>query len=107
MWVKKEQFQDEHFYVIVECLNEDKCDYDLAFTGSDSVVFDSMGTFSYYVSLKNTDMIFKFKNEHQPNGDIITLYATGAKNIKITFSYFVLFNKKNIKIYNAFIKIFL
>jgi hypothetical protein len=77
MWVKKEQFQDEHFYLLVECPDENKCGYTLTFSGSDSVFFGSMGLYSYHVNFNNLVMVFKFKNDRESDGEHITLYETG------------------------------
>ena len=84
MWISKQQFSD-HFYFLVECLDANECSYTLTFSEDDTVVFDSTRIFSYYVNSFNTNMVFKFKNEHNSDGDYITLYATGGKNTKIVF----------------------
>ena len=84
MWIKKEQFEGEHFYILVECLDDNECDYTLTFSGNDTVVSDSMGFFNYFVSVNNTDMVFKFINDRNSNGERITLYATGGRKISIS-----------------------
>ena len=84
MWIKREQFEQVQLYVLVECLEENNCNYKLRFSGHDTVVFDSLRFFNYFIDLGNTDMIFTFKNVHNSNGDNITLYATGGKNIEIS-----------------------
>ena len=83
MWIKREQFQNAHFYLVVEC-PQINCNYDLTFSESDTVIFESLRVFNYFVHSDNTEMVFKFKNELESNGERMTLYATGGKNIKIT-----------------------
>jgi len=85
MWIKKEQFHNENFYFLVECIKENECDYTLTFSDHDTVEFGSARIFSYYVSFYNQNMVFKFKNDRNSNEDHITLYATGGKNTNITF----------------------
>ena len=64
LWIKKEQFQNLHFYVGVECqgTNGTQCGYTLMFSGYTEITFESMSSYKYYVSQNNTEMIFKFKN---------------------------------------------
>ena len=69
MWIKKLQFKDGHFYLVVECSDGNKCDYSLRFSSYNSVVFDSMRVFNYYVGLHNLDMTFQFQNNNQNNPD--------------------------------------
>ena len=47
MWILKEQFEKENFYFVVECIDENECDYTLSLSGGESVIFDSTGFFSY------------------------------------------------------------
>ena len=87
MWIKKEQFQYDHFYINVQC-EDQNCGYKLKFTGHQEVIFETMKTHSYYVTLNNTEMKFSFKNEFNINTNKLTLYATGGSNIKIRFEDF-------------------
>ena len=85
MWIKREQFQGNNFYVNVQCEDENNCGYTLTFSGKESVIFETMKTYNYYVSDFNTDMTFKFRNEFESSKDIITVYATGGKEIQLQF----------------------
>ena len=85
MWIKKEQFENGRFFLNVQCEDESKCGYTLNFTGHDEVIFETMRTFTYYVSEENKQMKFSFKNENEAKTDELTLYATGGKDINLQF----------------------
>ena len=86
MWIKKEQFEEEKFYVAVECHKETECGYTLKFSGHDSVTFEKMTSYKYYVSQNNTQMHFKFKNENKGQENLVTLYATGGRNVSLSLA---------------------
>ena len=75
----------DHFYVAVECLTEEECAYSLTFSGHSAVQFEAMTSYKYYVSQSNTQMIFRFKNSDKEKieDNIITLFATGGRNVSI------------------------
>ena len=85
MWIKKEQIKNKnYFFFVVECLKGSKCSYNLQISGFSDIIFDAMTTYSYYVNEDNTEMVFKFRNEFESEGDSLTMYATGANNIKLS-----------------------
>ena len=86
MWIKKEQFQNGNLYVAVECLNETECGYNLTFSGHDSITFEKMTSYKYYVSQDNTQMVFRFKNENEGQENLVTLYATGGRNVSLSLA---------------------
>ena len=81
MWIKKDQLESNKFYLAVECYEEKNCGYQLNFTGDNEVVFEEMRVFNYYVSEQNKKMIFKFRSKNPQDGNILTLYTVGGKNI--------------------------
>ena len=85
MWIKKDQFKNDHFYVVVECLTEAECAYNLRFSGHSVSTFEAMTSYKYYVSQSNTQMIFRFKNSEKEadENSIVTFYATGGRNVSI------------------------
>ncbi len=86
MWIKKEQFMNDKFFVAVECYQEENCNYELEFSGHSSITFESMTSYSYYVSKDNTNMIFRFLNEQQSVNESLTLYAIGSKDVNLFLS---------------------
>ena len=85
MWIKKEQFEKKNFFVCVQCQDEKECSYRLNFTGHDKVIFEEMKTYSYYISDNNKEMLFQFRNEFKSTIDSLTIYATGGKNITLSY----------------------
>ena len=69
----------------MECLTEEECAYSLTFSGHSAVQFEAMTSYIYYVSQSNTQMIFRFKNSDKEKieDNIITLFATGGRNVSI------------------------
>ena len=86
IWIKKEQINNQNYLnFVVECTEQGSiCSYSLEISESTEVIFDSLTTYSYYVNDYNQEMIFKFRNEFESNGDILTMYATGTKDIKLS-----------------------
>ena len=85
MWIKKEQFINKNFYFVVQCQEENDCGYKINISGDKKVKFNTMRTFSYYVSEGNLEMEFKYLNEFKSYSDRLTLYATGGNNVQITY----------------------
>ena len=84
MWIKKEQINNDYFYFVIECYEGTQCSYSFQISGTTEIIFDSMTTYSYYVNEKNTEMVFKFRNEFESEGDSLTMYATGANGINLS-----------------------
>ena len=87
MWVKKEQIENKLLYYTIECQNESNCGYKIDIFGYDMVQIDSYNfNYNYYVSENNKKMEFRINNNldiEKVQGQIITLYATGGKDIKL------------------------
>ena len=87
MWVKKEQIENNLLYYTIECQYVTKCGYKIDIFGYDMVQIDSYNfNYNYYVSEKNKKMEFRINNNldiEKVQGQIITLYATGGKDIKL------------------------
>ena len=90
MWIKKEQIENKLLYYTIECQNEDSCKYKIDIFGYDLIQIDSYNfNYNYYVSKNNQKMEFRINNNldiEKIQGQIITLYATGGKDIKLSLS---------------------
>ena len=92
MWIKKEQLENkDYLYITVECQvkKNDRCSYDIEFTGYNIPVIESaIFVHNYYVSEKNEQMRFKIINnmKSSTSEDIITLYANGGQKIKLSLT---------------------
>ena len=90
MWITKQQIENNNFYVVVECQDEekDRCNYLLEIVGYKYVVSDTcIFTYNYYVSANNKVMVFAINNDlgfGDSDNQILTLYANGGKDIKLT-----------------------
>ena len=88
IFVKKEQILD-HFFFTVEYYNAENCTYTINITKQHEATFsnfDKFNYYNYYVSKENTDMVFKFNNKNEDLNCLLTVYATGGKNIKLNFA---------------------
>ena len=75
LYVKKEQFEDKYFYILVTC-KEDDCSYTLKFEGEEFASINLNETYSYLVTNNNKEMIFKI-NEKVENDSYLTLGIDG------------------------------
>ena len=105
MYLKKEQISNKIFYLIIESKFDKICDYTISFSFTDYVQLQSINNiFSYYVSSKNKKMSFSLENlQNESSNKIITIFATGNKEIKI----FGLANYKFTKFNNGLITTFI
>ena len=51
------------FYLTVQCQITERCSYIIIISKKNEVVIEHMGVFNYYISEKNRNMNFKFKND--------------------------------------------
>ena len=84
IWIKKEQFEKNNFYLIVECW-EDSCDYDLNIYGQEFIEVDKIDfEYSYYVGKNNKEMEFKIKKDIiDDSTKNIVFYGFGDDNLSI------------------------
>ena len=75
LYVKKEQFEDKHFYILVTC-EEEECSYTLKFEGEEFASININETYSYLVTNNNKEMVFKI-NEKVENDSYLTLGIDG------------------------------
>ena len=102
MYLNKEQISNKIFYLVIESKSDKICDYTISFSFTDYVELQSINNiFSYYVSSKNKKMSFSLENLQF--NKIITIFATGNKEIKI----FGLDNYKFTKFNNGLITTFI
>jgi len=85
MYLNKEQISNKIFYLIIESKSDKLCDYTISFSFTDYVKLESINNiFSYFVSSKNKKMSFNLENiQNESSNKIITIFATGNKEIKI------------------------
>ena len=84
-FIKKGQFLNS-FFLTVQCQTTEGCSYNITISKMNEAVIDHMGVFNYYVSEENKNMNFKFKNDFtgEDESALLTVYATGGKNIFTT-----------------------
>ena len=92
MWIKKEQYQNSKFYLIVEC-REESCDYDLNIYGLEIIEINDINfEFSYYVGNNNKEMKFRIKNNILDNDNIKSIEFYGFNVDKLSINL----NNKNL-----------
>ena len=85
IFIKKEQFHD-HFFFTVECHDSvQNCSYKVNISKQHEVTFDHLGIINYYVSELDRNMVFKFNNKNNDETGIISVYATGGKDVDLSF----------------------
>ena len=88
LWIRKEDIESNMVYATVECQTKLDCSYFMEFKGYRYILMDtSLFSYNYYVSKKSESMTFSIKNDLQisdTNDQILTLYANGGKNIRLT-----------------------
>lgn len=91
MWIKKQQINNNNYiFIPIQCQTREgnNCSYEFNISGHDLIEIDNTSfAYNYYVSSGSEVMEFRitnnFYNEPNINDLILTLYATGTKEIKL------------------------
>ena len=88
LWIRKEELTQKKIFATVECQSSGDCSYLMEFKGYRYILMDtSLFSYNYYVTEKNEKMTFSIKNDLQiseTSDQILTLYANGGKQIRLT-----------------------
>ena len=92
MWLKKEQFNDNLFYLVVQCPNSSKkCNYELKFESAEYILLNRNSQISYYTTKKNEVMTFHIpKRDLDPSiihNDYAEIWFKGSENIQMILEY--------------------
>ena len=87
-WIKRDQLEtnQEYLFIVVECQikEEERCNYLLDINGEDNIIFKSPNfNYNFYVNNQNQQMSFRVLNSGSNRNQILSLYATGGKPIKL------------------------
>ena len=87
-WIKREQLEanQEYLFIVVECqVKEDqRCNYLMDINGEDNIIFKSPNfNYNFYVNNQNQQMNFRVLNSGSNRNQVLSLYATGGKSIKL------------------------
>ena len=103
IWAKKEQFQDQNNepYFVVTCPNNaSKCSYSIEGTGNKNAVFSTDFVYSYLVTRKNKDMVFKIDKTGLGEGQRLVVCLEGSSTTEIRFNDAEFVAEENIRCCN-------
>ena len=94
MWLKKEQFTNKLFYLVVQCPDISiKCNYELKMESAEFILLNRNTQLSYYVSKKNEVMTFHIpKKDLDPSiihNDYAEIWFKGSENIQMILEYYI------------------
>ena len=93
MWIKKEQYSNKVFYLVVQCQDLDKkCNYELKMESADYILLNRNTQISYYTTKKNEVMTFHIpKRDLDPSiihNDYAEIWFKGSENIQMILEYY-------------------
>ena len=93
MWLKKEQYSNKLFYLVIQCPDSTKkCNYELKMESGDFVLLNRNTQISYYINTKNEKMIFHIpKRDLNPSiihNNYAEIWFKGSKNIQMMLEYY-------------------
>ena len=93
MWIKKEQYSNKVFYLVVQCPDSTtRCNYQLKMESAEYVLLNRNAQISYYTNKKNEVMIFHIpKRDLDPSilhNGYAEIWFKGAENIQMMLEYY-------------------
>ena len=93
MWLKKEQYSNKIFYLVVQCPDSTKkCNYELKMESGEFVLLNRNTQISYYTNSKNEKMTFHIPKRDLNSSIIYNDYAEiwfkGSENIQMMLEYY-------------------
>ena len=93
MWLKKEQYSNKLFYLVVQCPDSTKkCNYELKMESAEFVLLNRNTQISYYTTQKNEKMTFHIpKRDLDPSiihNDFAEIWFKGSENIQMMLEYY-------------------
>ena len=93
MWLKKEQYSNKIFYLVVQCPDATKnCNYELKMESAEFILLNRNTQISYYTTKKNEMMTFHIpKRDVDPSiihNDYAEIWFKGSENIQMMLEYY-------------------
>ena len=93
MWLKKEQYSNKVFYLVVQCPDSSiKCNYQLKMESAEYILLNRNKQISYYTNKKNEVMTFHIpKRDLDPSiihNNYAEIWFKGSENIQMMLEYY-------------------